>query len=146
MMVGNGGADPVALQEIPDQAAFQVAPDKSRPFLIAADDRRIRVVGTEFNVLDAQGLVRVTVRHGVVGVTPVSAAVNDEGVLLHAGEQLEHRAGEKVSVVQGVDPEVAFAWRRGDLVYRDRWLMFGEQNAENWVIAKYGQNATATNP
>jgi RNA polymerase sigma factor (sigma-70 family) len=30
--------------------------------------------------------------------------------------------------------------------YHDRWLMFGEQNAENWVIAKYGQNSTATNP
>jgi len=24
--------------------------------------------------------------------------------------------------------------------YRDRWLMFGEQNAEQWLINKYGQN------
>jgi hypothetical protein len=23
--------------------------------------------------------------------------------------------------------------------YRDRWLMFGEQNAEQWLIDKYGQ-------
>ncbi len=25
------------------------------------------------------------------------------------------------------------------IIYRDRWLMFGEQNAEQWVISKYGQ-------
>jgi hypothetical protein len=25
-------------------------------------------------------------------------------------------------------------------IYHDRWLMFGEQNAENWVIGKYGQH------
>src|SRR6185437_561559 len=24
--------------------------------------------------------------------------------------------------------------------YRDRWLMFGEQNAEEWLINKYGKN------
>jgi RNA polymerase sigma factor (sigma-70 family) len=26
------------------------------------------------------------------------------------------------------------------IVYRDRWMTFGEQNAENWVISKYGQH------
>ena len=104
------------------EAAFEVAPDKSRPFLIAAADRRIRVVGTEFNVLDSQGMVRVTVRRGIVGVTPVSADPNAEGVLLRAGDQLEHRTGEQVSAVHRVDPEVAFAWRSGDLVYRDQPL------------------------
>jgi RNA polymerase sigma factor (sigma-70 family) len=25
------------------------------------------------------------------------------------------------------------------IIYRDRWLMFGEENAEQWVISKYGQ-------
>ena len=32
------------------------------------------------------------------------------------------------------------------IIYRDRWMTFGEENAGNWVIGKYGQNATATNP
>jgi|GEM_PF-616993 len=26
------------------------------------------------------------------------------------------------------------------IIYKNRWLMFGEQNAEQWVISKYGQN------
>lgn len=25
------------------------------------------------------------------------------------------------------------------IIYKNRWLMFGEQNAEQWVINKYGQ-------
>jgi transmembrane sensor len=104
------------------EAAFEVAPDKARPFLSAAADRRIRVVGTEFDVLDTPGLMRVTVRHGVVGVTPATAKPGDEAVLLKAGDQLEHRAGQQVAVVHNVDPEVAFAWRSGDLVYRDQPL------------------------
>jgi transmembrane sensor len=104
------------------EAAFDVAHDASRPFLIAAADRRIRVLGTEFNVLHSQGLVRVTVRRGIVGVSPASAAEDTRGVLLKVGDQFEHRTGEQVSAVHKVDPEVAFAWRRGDLIYRDQPL------------------------
>ncbi|HTK35276.1 MAG TPA: FecR domain-containing protein [Caulobacteraceae bacterium] len=104
------------------EAAFDVAHDNARPFLIAAGDRRIRVVGTEFDVLDTQGLVRVTVRRGVVGVASASAGPDAQGVLLRVGDQFEHRVGEAVSAVHKVDPEVAFAWRRGDLIYRDQPL------------------------
>ena len=104
------------------EAAFDVAHDSARPFLIATADRRIRVVGTEFNVLDSNGLVRVTVRRGIVGVTPISAAPDADGVLLRAGDQFEHYVGDKVSAVHHVDPEVAFAWREGDLIYRDQPL------------------------
>ncbi len=54
-------------------------------------------------------------------------------------EQLTQRANQ----VEALLPQIS---EQDWIVYRDRWLMFGEQNAENWVIAKYGQNATATNP
>jgi transmembrane sensor len=110
------------VEMIRGEAAFDVAHDPARPFLIAAADRRIRVVGTEFDVLDTQGLVRVTVRRGVVSVAPASASPDADGVLLKVGDQLDHRVGEPVSAVHQVDPEVAFAWRRGDLVYRDQPL------------------------
>ena len=54
-------------------------------------------------------------------------------------EQLTQRANQ----VEALLPQIS---EQDWIVYRDRWLMFGEQNAGNWVIAKYGQNATATNP
>lgn len=43
------------------QASFDVAKDPSRPFLIGVGDRRVRVVGTEFNIRHGAGSVRVTV-------------------------------------------------------------------------------------
>ncbi|HTI67743.1 MAG TPA: FecR domain-containing protein [Caulobacteraceae bacterium] len=104
------------------EAAFDVAKDTARPFLIAVGDRSIRVVGTEFDVLRHEGMLRVTVRRGVVAVQPLQTAMRGEPVLLRAGDQLEHEAGGRVSTVQKVDPEAAFAWRGGDLVYQDEPL------------------------
>ncbi len=104
------------------EAAFDVAHDPDRPFLIAAGERTIRVVGTEFDVLRHEGHLRVTVRRGVVSVQSPDGAPQVEPILLRAGDQLDHRAGERAWVLQKVDPEVAFAWRRGDLVYRDQPL------------------------
>jgi transmembrane sensor len=104
------------------EAAFEVTHDPDRPFTVAVGEREIRVVGTEFNVLNHQGRLRVTVRSGVVAVEAPGRAVQAEPVLLHAGDQLDHQPGANVWTVQRVDPEVAFAWRNGDLVYVDQRL------------------------
>ena len=104
------------------EAAFDVAKDASRPFVIAAGERDIRVVGTEFDVLRHDGRLRVTVRRGVVAVQSPDAGRFVRPVLLNAGDQLDHRAGSRTWAVQRVDPNAAFAWRQGDLVYSDRPL------------------------
>lgn len=103
------------------QVAFDVAHDPERPFLISAGERDIRVVGTEFDVLRHEGRLRVTVREGVVSVQAPEDGPVAEPMLLRAGDQLEHRPGERWTVRQ-VDPETALAWQGGDLVYRDQPL------------------------
>lgn len=104
------------------EAAFDVAKDAQRPFLIAAGERDIRVVGTEFDVLRHQGRLRVTVRRGVVAVQSPKQAAQAEPVLLRAGDQIERHPGSRTWAITKVDPNAAFAWRNGDLVYRDRPL------------------------
>lgn len=104
------------------EAAFDVAPDAQRPFVIAVGERNVRVVGTEFDVLRHQGLLRVTVREGVVAVQPAQTRSPIEPVTLTAGQQFEHRQGAAIATVRAVDPEAAFAWRQGNLVYRDQPL------------------------
>lgn len=104
------------------EAAFDVAKDPNRPFLIAAGERDIRVVGTEFDVLRHQGRLRVTVRRGVVAVQSPKNAVQAEPVFLRVGDQIERHPGSRTWVVTKVDPNAAFAWRNGDLVYRDQSL------------------------
>jgi transmembrane sensor len=104
------------------EAAFDVAHDPARPFLIAAGERDIRVVGTEFDVLRHEGRLRVTVRRGVVSVQSPEDAARIEPVLLKAGDELDHRPGSRHWTLRRVDPDAAFAWRNGDLVYRDQRL------------------------
>ncbi|HEY3696454.1 FecR family protein [Phenylobacterium sp.] len=100
------------------EAAFDVAHDPARPFLVAVGDRTVRVVGTEFNVLRQSGQVRVTVRRGVVAVAGDGGAEHR----LTPGQQFEHREGSSQSAVTQVSADDAFAWKRGALVYRDRPL------------------------
>ena len=104
------------------EAAFDVAKDPNRPFLIAVGDRGIRVVGTEFDVLRHDGRLRVTVRRGVVAVQAPEAGAASEPVLLRVGDQLDHQTGQALSTVRRVDPDAAFAWRTGLLVYQDQPL------------------------
>jgi transmembrane sensor len=53
---------------------------------------------------------------------PARSNVAAAPVLLRAGDQLDHRAGTRLWMVSHVDPETAFAWKRGELVYNDRPL------------------------
>lgn len=109
------------------QAAFDVAKDPGRPFLIAVGDQQVRVVGTEFNIRHYDGTVRVAVRRGIVevrqpalGQTPVARLV--------AGQSLSHREGAPRSIQTAADPNPAFAWTQGRLVCDDETL--GEMVAD----------------
>jgi transmembrane sensor len=100
------------------EAAFDVAKDPRRPFIIQAGDREIRVVGTEFNVLRHSGEVRVTVRRGVVEVRPAGQPDAGPPARLTPGQRLTHREGRPGDVVVAADPEVAFAWTQGRLIFQ----------------------------
>jgi len=102
------------------EASFDVAHDASRPFLIDAGDRQVRVVGTEFNVRNAAAGLTVTVRRGVVEVSDPHRG--DAPARLTRGMELVHLTGAASSTVRRVAADDAFAWRSGRLVCRDRAL------------------------
>jgi transmembrane sensor len=102
------------------EAAFDVTHDPRRPFLIRVGDSQVRVVGTEFDLRHRSGETELTVRRGVVEVRPGEGAAQPVRVV--AGEQLAHRDGAATTRVEAVDPDEAFAWTEGQLIYRDRPL------------------------
>lgn len=51
------------------EAFFEVAPDKSHPFIISANEASVRVVGTSFNVKSSPSATEVIVATGVVEVS-----------------------------------------------------------------------------
>ena len=99
------------------EAVFDVAKDASRPFLITAGDRTVRVVGTQFNVRRRDGVQSVTVRRGVVEVSPAAGAVG-QAYRLTVGQRLDHVEGAGSSVLRAVAPDEAMSWRNGRLIYR----------------------------
>ncbi|MGA0604993.1 FecR family protein [Phenylobacterium sp. VNQ135] len=103
------------------EAVFDVAHDAGRPFEIAAGDRAVRVVGTQFDVRRRDGDLSVTVARGAVEVRPAGGA-GGRAYRLHPGQQLEHREGAAQVSVGGVDPQEVLGWRTGRLVYREEPL------------------------
>jgi transmembrane sensor len=103
------------------EAVFDVAADTARPFLIAAGDRTVRVVGTRFDVRRRSGLLSVTVERGVVEVLP-SAEAAGRAYRLHPGQRLDHIEGARGVQVSAADPAQVFSWKSGRLIYRDQPL------------------------
>jgi transmembrane sensor len=97
------------------EALFHVAKDAAHPFVVSAGDRRIRVVGTIFDVLRDSGAVSVVVAEGKVTVSQRGARFSE--VLLTPGQRASGREGSPLETVARVDPARALAWRDGNLIY-----------------------------
>ena len=104
------------------EALFRVAKDPSRPFIVIAGDRKIRVVGTVFNILKHKGRVAVTVAEGIVAVRPVADSqgqATQATATLTAGRQLIHEEATGETRIRDVDPQTVLAWQEGNLTYDD---------------------------
>lgn len=103
------------------QAVFDVTHDARRPFLVAAGDRTVRVVGTQFDVRRLGGKVSVTVARGAVEVRPADGLAG-KAYRLHPGQKLDHMEGQAGAEVAAAEPNEVLGWRSGRLVYRGQPL------------------------
>jgi transmembrane sensor len=103
------------------EAVFDVAHDPARPFVIAAGDRDVRVVGTRFDVRRRDGQLTVSVERGVVEVEPADGAPG-RGFRLHPGQRLDHLEGAGDVKLTAIDPAQIAPWKTGRLIFRDRPL------------------------
>jgi transmembrane sensor len=76
-----GGARRVKLEN--GEAFFKVSPDKSKPFVIEADDVMVTVVGTSFNVKHSKESTEVIVETGLVEVS-----MDKQMIRLRRGEKV----------------------------------------------------------
>ncbi|MBP2231840.1 transmembrane sensor [Azospirillum agricola] len=98
-------------------AFFEVTPDPTRPFRVAAGPAVVTVVGTAFAVRYLDDRVTVTVRHGTVDV----ARPGDPAVRLRAGEEVAVTASA-IGLPHPTDLTAALGWVDGRLVFEDRPL------------------------
>ncbi|ENO84318.1 FecR family protein [Thauera linaloolentis] len=98
------------------QALFTVAPANWRPFLVAAEPARVRVVGTVFSVRRvADAPVTVSVLQGRVEVRDL-AHTRHSPLQLGAG-QIARVGGARPPAVLATGLEATTAWREGYLVF-----------------------------
>jgi transmembrane sensor len=104
------------------RAYFKVTKDTHRPFIVSAGDKRIRAVGTAFEVRIDKGEVIVTVVEGTVEVTernPRRAAAN--AARISAGTQLVTLPHNDWAIRQ-VDAAQSTTWLTGRLSFVDEPL------------------------
>ena len=135
------------------EAHFQVAHDRSRPFLVHAGDAVVRAVGTQFEVrvFDDQHDVDVVVNEGRVDVQPAVAtptpAIAGAGTArigatpsvqsLRAGQQLSSVGGSyAVTRVSAAQLSSALAWREGAVVFDGEPLSEAIAEIERYTDAR----------
>ena len=101
------------------EAAFEIAKDPDRPFMVAAGDGVSRVLGTVFTVRMSSRGASVTLLEGRVAVS-----VNGGGqeTVLSPNQRVRYDGRRGLGAVEAVDPQSASAWRRGKLVFHDQPL------------------------
>ena len=107
------------------EVLFDVAKDRSRPFVVIAGDRKVIAVGTSFEVLreePAGSTFAVTLVEGHVAIEPISspdALPNASGngvTLLKPGERLRF-VGTTNESLDSPSIERITAWRHGQLIF-----------------------------
>lgn len=96
------------------EAYFEVAPDKSKPFIVKTNTQQIEVLGTHFNVNNYadEGQTITTLAEGSVEVSQTNNAVR-----LKPGEQAINTNG--AIKVQAADLETALAWKEERMEFKD---------------------------
>ncbi len=100
-------------------AYFKVKSNPYRPFVILTDERRIQVVGTEFEVSKKAQQVLVNVSQGIVSF---QSAPDKKAILLLAGDSATSAGINSTITRSKIDPLNVARWRFGELIFVDKPL------------------------
>jgi len=101
---------------ISGEAYFEIALDRSKPFIVKVGNMKIEVLGTHFDIMAYanEKSAKTTLLEGAVKVNEGNA-----NVLLKPGQQAQVNAKGEIKLISGVDTDKAIAWKN-DLFSFDR--------------------------
>lgn len=104
------------------QAWFQVAKDRTRPFVVDAGIAQARAVGTAFSVVRGKDGVQIAVTEGVVAVWPSDSS--GMMTILEAGQFANFTMAGAAPTVGSAPGEIerALAWRNGEIALENDTL------------------------
>ncbi|SHL99265.1 FecR family protein [Mucilaginibacter sp. OK098] len=110
--------------EITGEAYFEVAKNKTLPFVVKVNNSEVRVFGTHFNVMayTDEAAIKTTLLEGSVQFSNGLASC-----MLKPGEQSQLNKSGQVKVISGVDVDNAIAWKNN---------MFNFENTDIEVVMR----------
>jgi transmembrane sensor len=113
-------------------AFFEVQRDTLHPFKVISEHAVTEVLGTSFLVSTQAGQQNVAVKTGLVRVTSSTSSSNTDASTLKALEQIQWKSGDGFGSIQRVDPERAFAWVEGKLIFRNTPIIEVLEELKEW--------------
>ncbi len=107
-------------------------------FIVHVDGLDVEVVGTQFNVNNRNGAVKVVLNEGKVRIR----ANDGKQVSMVPGEMLTYSAKSKNLLKKLVDPEKHISWRNKHLIFEGEQL----QKIASLLETDYGVKVVFTNP
>lgn len=109
------------------EAYFEVAKDKSKPFIVETEQQQVEVLGTHFNINNYADEydTRTTLIEGSIRLS-----VGTHQLILKPGQQAI-LSGTKINL-QEVDPEEAIAWKNGIFAFNDEDLESIMRKVARW--------------
>jgi len=115
--------------ELTGEAYFEVAKDKSSPFLVVTDNLEVEVLGTHFNVSnykDDESAKTTLIEGSVKVLNPLS----DHSQLLTPGQQSIIQGAAQT--IRNVDTREAVAWKNGNFRFDDERLESIMRRISRW--------------
>jgi transmembrane sensor len=119
--------------ELEGEAYFEVAKNKSKPFLVKSANQTIEVLGTHFNVhaYNNESVVKTTLLEGSVAVSS-----KNQKAILKPGQQANVSESSSKIAVKEVDTEAAIAWKNGRFKFDNADLKSVMKQLERWYGIK----------
>ena len=111
--------------ELSGEAYFEVAKDKTHPFIVKTNRQSVEVLGTHFNVssYSDESITKTTLLEGSVKInSSVVLRPGEEGVLAESG----------VLAVHNADTENAVAWKNGLFIFENEALKTAMNKIARW--------------
>lgn len=120
---------------ITGEAYFEVAKDRSKPFIVNSKGQMIKVLGTHFNVNahEDHEMTLTTLNEGEVEVTDL---IDHAKVVLAPGQQAIRTEGSRLQVKQ-VNADDYSAWKDGLYVINEESLLSFSKKLERWYDIEF---------
>lgn len=126
------------------EAFFKVAKDKKHPFVVSANDLKVKVVGTEFNISAYKTEPRATayLKEGVVELTYSPENKREQTYRMAPGEKATIFRNEKSINIQDVVSANDTRWTNGELNFDNEPMDQVFRKVERWYDVKISYQMT----